>query len=147
MLRLTTKGRYAVRILVRLALSDTTAPVRKQAISQVEGIPADYVEQILTKLRIAGLVVSRRGLKGGFGLARDSKDINVMQVLEAAEGPLSLAPCLDDGGCGRISSCVTRPLWQRANDLLKDFFSAQTIAQLAGEARKLPEGKTLTFHI
>ena len=71
MLRLSTKGRYATRIMVYLALCNPDEPARKQEIAEAEGIPADYVEQILTKLRTAGLVKSRRGAGGGFQLRRD----------------------------------------------------------------------------
>ena len=146
MLRLPTKGRYATRIMVYLARGQESPPVTKQEIADAEEISPDYVEQILTKLKAAGLVRSHRGAKGGFSLARDARAITVADVLQAAEGPFSFAPCLS-GSCRRAARCVTRPLWRRADEALRKIFSETTIGEMAEEARKMLLEGALTFEI
>ncbi|MBN1866094.1 Rrf2 family transcriptional regulator [Candidatus Sumerlaeota bacterium] len=146
MLRVSTKGRYAARIMVRLALSGTSAPARKQDVARAEGISSDYVEQILMKLKTAGLVVSHRGARGGFTLARPPHEITLADVLEATEGPLSFAPCVEDR-CERATVCVTQAVWREANDALHRIFAAKTIGALAFEAGHLKSKGTLNFQI
>ena len=146
MMKLSTKGRYATRIMVYLASKNDDLPTRKDEISKAEGISSDYIEQILTKLRTAGLVISRRGVKGGFTLARSADKITVFDVLVAAEGPVNVVPCLKEK-CERISICVTRPIWAKANEVLKDLFSGITIEQLADEAKNTRDNMCLSFEI
>ena len=126
MVRLSTRGRYATRIMVYLAMEGNERPVPKQQVADNEGISADYVEQILMKLRTAGLVVSRRGVRGGFLIAPEGLNATVADILNATEGSLDLAPCLGER-CERDTVCVTRPLWERASQALIDVFSAVTM--------------------
>ncbi len=146
MLRLSTSGRYATRIMVYLAANSNGRPARKHEIAEAEEIAPDYVEQLLVKLKTAGLVASRRGAKGGFSLLRDPQDITVADVLGATEGPLSLVLCRDEG-CTRISGCVTRPLWQQATEAIETIFSSTTIGTLAAKAKKIQQTQTLNFQI
>jgi Rrf2 family protein len=146
MLNLSSKGRYATRIMVFLARRNEGTPARRQEIAEAEDITGDYVEQILIKLKAAGLVKSRRGAKGGFSLAGDAERITVADVLAATEGPARLAPCLTEP-CSRASYCVTRPLWQRASDALGRTFSSTTIGELARQASSLQVSKTWTYEI
>jgi Rrf2 family protein len=146
MLKLSTKGRYATRILVYLAARTDKAPARKREIAGAENIPPDYVEQLLTKLRTGGLVKSRRGAAGGFLLAQDPGTISVANVLEATEGPFSLVHCVEDD-CDRISECVTRPVWQEASEAIRGVFSRTSIADLASQARRLQESRSISFEI
>ena len=146
MLRISTKGRYATRIMVSLALKAVTRPARKQAVAEAEEISVDYVEQILLKLKTAGLVRSHRGAKGGFSLARDAASITVADVLEATEGPLSLVPCLHEK-CSRGPTCVTQPLWRTASDALETIFSGTTIAELAEQAKQIQLPSTWIYEI
>lgn len=136
MLKLSTKERYAVRIMVCLATRNDDHPARKQEISDSEDISPDYVVQIMMKLRTAGLVVSHRGVNGGFALAKAPDRITVTDVLEAVEGPIALVPCLN-GPCKRASSCVTRYMWQKAGAALKDTFSGVTIGEMAKQSKEL----------
>lgn len=146
MLALTTKGRYAMRIMVALAAREGQAPVRKQEIAGGEGISGDYVEQILIALKAAGLVNSRRGVRGGFLLARAADSIRAIDVLVAAEGRRSTVPCIE-GSCSRTSSCVTRGLWQKAEAALDQVFGSVTIASLAREAKELQRTGRTAYEI
>jgi len=132
--------------MVFLAAADGTRPARKQEIAEGEGISADYVEQILVKLKVAGLVESRRGANGGFLLARDPASITVADVLLATEGPVDLVPCLGSD-CERISECVTRGVWARASEALEQIFGNTTMAQLAREAREFRTSQAPTYDI
>jgi Rrf2 family protein len=146
MLRLSTRARYSVRIMVRLAMRHGTEPATKQQIAEAEGMSADYVEQILMKLRTGGLALSHRGKRGGFSLAKDPGGISVGHVLEAVDGPLALTPCAA-GDCRRATQCVTRPVWQRAEKALNDVFASATIKALANEARAREAEDAVSFEI
>ncbi len=146
MMRLSTKGRYATRIMIALAMCDQTRPARKQAIADSEGISADYVEQILMRLKAGGLVQSHRGAKGGFSLAKDPDTITVADVLATTEGPLALAPCKRDD-CTRATYCVAKDIWQEANEALEEVFGAVTIGQLASRAAELKDAHSLSYVI
>ena len=118
MLTLSTKTRYATRMLVFLAgKAQAGRCVSSRQIGETEEVSPDYVEQILAKLRSAGIVRSRRGPKGGFVLARDPGAITVADVLQAMEGPLFIITCLAED-CPRSPRCVTQPLWRKANEAL-----------------------------
>ncbi len=130
-MRVTTKGRYATRLLVSLAARQGEGPVKKQDIAESEGITPDYVEQILIRLKAVGLVRSYRGKAGGFSLAVDPHTLTVGRVLEAMEGKISIAPCLGGEACARASHCSTRTLWSQADQALKQVFTKATIGELA----------------
>ena len=135
-MRLSTKGRYATRIMVRLGVYGKEHPVSKKSIAAAEGITPDYVEQILIRLRAAGLVQSHRGIRGGFTVNGDPAKIKVADVLEASEQTMRLAPC-DKDGCSRATACVTRDLWLEAEKALDSVFKKTSIADLVSRA----EGK------
>lgn len=133
-MQLSTKSRYAVRILANIAAHQHEGPVQKKRVAEQEYLSADYVEQILVALRHANIVNSRRGAKGGFVTARPPAEISVAEVIEATEGPLSLAPCDENAKAGREvcqGACITRPIWNRAAEMLKQYFSGIDMGQLA----------------
>ena len=147
MIKISTKGRYAARIMIYLALhSSDNTPAQKQKIAESENISPDYVEQLLLKLRTAGLVKSHRGVKGGFTLARPAELITIADVISATEGPLSLVSCSDEK-CNRTADCVTKPIWDAATYAIQKIFSSARIADLAEQARIVPDSKSLTFEI
>ena len=148
MLKLSTKGRYATRIMIYLAVQELSgqSPVRKQQIASSESISADYTEQILTRLKATGLVVSHRGVKGGFSLGRDASGITVADVLYATEGKSSFAPCLN-GQCGRDIECAARAVWHEATALLESHFAGISIASLAKKAIALATMQVPTYEI
>jgi len=130
---LSTKGRYAARIMVCLASRGTGVPAKKREIAEQEGISPDYAEQLLLKLRAHGLVRSVRGAHGGFVLDRPAHAITVKDVIEATEGAILLAPCLL-AGCSRSSECVTQGVWRKAQAALDGVLASVTIGELAEEA-------------
>ena len=146
MLRISTKGRYATRILTYLAGQGTPVPARTQDIAASEGISADYVEQILMKLKSGGLVRSHRGTRGGFSLARDPRRITVAEVLRVTEGPIELVPC-EQECCVRANKCVTRCVWERASSALQEVFAGVTVAEMAATAGALRAAEGQSFEI
>ncbi len=146
MLKLSTKGRYAVRIMIYLAAQEGKVPSRKQDIADSEGISPDYVEQILIRLRSGGLVASHRGARGGFTLACDPRHTSVMDILEATEGPLEMAPCKTTA-CERGTQCVVQGVWQEAAAALTAVFGGAKIIHLVEQMADLQAGRGNSYEI
>ena len=130
MMSISSKGRYASRIMVYLASLPKGTTVTKYEIAESQGISAAYVEQLMMPLRLAGLVASHRGRAGGFSLARSPEVVTIADVLKAVEGSVEVAPCNDVHACKRASNCPTRGVWQEATARLEDLFSTVTIGGL-----------------
>lgn len=145
-MRLSTKGRYAARIMVYLATRQGEGAVTKREIAKAERISVDYVGQLLMKLVTANLVTSHRGKKGGFSLGRDAEQITMGEVLAATEGALSIVPC-GDAECSMGTDCSTRQLWGRIDRAIKDILQETTVKQLADDAARLRRGGALSFDI
>jgi Rrf2 family transcriptional regulator, iron-sulfur cluster assembly transcription factor len=137
MMPMSTKSRFASRIVVFLASQEPGKTVSKYEIAQAEAISPYYVQQIMTGLMVGGLVASRRGRAGGFSLACNPETTSIADVLRTMEGRIALAPCDPASGCERSSTCPTRDVWMEAAGLLDDLFERTTIAALArDQARK-----------
>ena len=130
-MRLSTRGRYAVRILLCIARHQHRGPVTKRVICEDEGISKDYIEQIIVPLKKAGLVEGLRGVKGGFLLTRAADEITVSDVLKASERNLCLVSCLMDD-CPRADDCVIRPVWREASSRLHHYLDSVTLHSLMG---------------
>jgi Rrf2 family protein len=131
MLCISSKGRFATRILVLLASGDPDRVHSKAEIAALEGLTTGYVQQLMGNLQAAGLVISHRGKQGGFKLARAPQSITVAEALRVMEGEIHLAPCHDGQNCDKIPDCPTRSTWIEAASILEGFFEETTIAQLA----------------
>lgn len=146
-MKLSTKGRYATRILLCISrLQRSDQPVPKKRISEQEGISTDYIEQIIVPLKNAGLVNSVRGLRGGFRLAKASSDITVYDILAASEGDINLVSCLAEG-CSRSDSCVVQRVWQGASNELREYFSKITLKELHDDYDKRVAEQPIMFNI
>ena len=141
MLTIPTKGRYSIRILARIAShqrnnTNNGRIIRKKEISKEEDISEDYAEQILMRLKAAGFIESRRGPTGGFTLAKPADSISVLDILQAMEGNVAIAPCADDP-CDRYSSCAVKKVWLSAQQAIVKVFKNTTIADIANENDKI----------
>ncbi|MEI6891266.1 MAG: Rrf2 family transcriptional regulator [Pontiella sp.] len=145
-MKLSTKGRYATRILLCISRLQGDQPVPKKRISEQEGISTDYIEQIIVPLKNAGLVNSVRGLRGGFRLAKAPIDITVYDVLSASEGDINLVGCLAEG-CSKSDSCVVQRVWQGASDELREYFSKITLQELHDDYVKRTADQPIMFNI
>ena len=113
MLRLSTKGQYGVRAMFEIARGYRRNPVTIKEISERQDVSVAYLEQILNKLRKAGLVRSVKGPGGGYLLAKEPGQITIAEILKELEGPVAITSCLDpEEGCSRVEGCVTHLLWR-----------------------------------
>jgi len=134
--------------MARLAHTHADRSWRSAELAKAESISPDYVAQILIILKRAGLVNSQRGMQGGFTLARDPAAISVAEIIEAAEGPICLAPCTTQRqNCERLSLCVTQSVWSGAAEALKTYFAAISVRQLARQAAELEQTAPPLFEI
>ncbi|HVN16915.1 MAG TPA: Rrf2 family transcriptional regulator [Anaerolineales bacterium] len=119
-MQITRQADYAVRAVLYLA---QRGPSERSATSQVaeeQHIPPSFLAKIISQLSIAGLLHTSRGARGGVTLAREPKDITLLEVIEAIDGPIMLNECVSDGGaCTFDENCPLRPVWCEAqNDLI-----------------------------
>jgi Rrf2 family protein len=145
-MKLSTKGRYATRILLCISRLEGDQPVPKKRIAEQEGISTDYIEQIIVPLKNAGLVSSVRGLRGGFRLAKKPVDITVYDILAASEGDINLVGCLSEG-CSRSDTCVVQRVWQGASDVLREYFSKITLQELHDDYVRRVAEEPIMFNI
>ena len=127
-----TKGRYALRVMVRLALSREEGYIPLKAIAESEGISQKYLEAIMTTLSKAGFVDAVHGKGGGYRLNRDPGEYTVGSILKLTEGSLAAVSCTAQGpsACARTSCCQTKPMWDRLDQMIDAFFEDITLANL-----------------
>lgn len=142
MITISTRGRYATRIMVQLAAQPEGRSLSKYELAVAEGITPAYVQQLMMALRLAGLVTSHRGREGGFSLARSADTITMADILKAVEGDLMALPCRTTEQCERAEDCPTRPVWEKAAQLLDQLFTDTTIAALAQSEAPAGAGTT-----
>jgi Rrf2 family protein len=139
MIKLSTKGRYGTRLMLNLALHYDAGqePVILKNVSKEEEISIRYLEQIIIPLKLSKLVKSIRGAGGGYILTHPPSKIQLIEIIEALEGPIALVDCVDDlEHCDRTPSCATYEVWKKATDLLKDYFTRTTLQDLVELAQK-----------
>jgi Rrf2 family transcriptional regulator, cysteine metabolism repressor len=143
MFALSTKGRYAARAMVDLALRNTGTPVRLKDIAKGQGISEKYLSRLMASLVQAGFVRSRRGKNGGFALARPPADISILGLLETVEGPVAPAPCLEGArSCRKSRDCAARDLWAEIRDALTSALGGLTLEDAVRRHRENPEPAT-----
>ena len=139
-MKLSTKGRYGLRALIDLALYSENETVSIQSIARRQNISDSYLEQLMRKLRSAGLIVSGRGAQGGYKLARPANEISVGDVLRALEGSLEAVTCGgEDNSCQGADLCVTKFVWERINSSIRDTVDSIKLSQLVEESRLMRE--------
>jgi Rrf2 family transcriptional regulator, cysteine metabolism repressor len=142
-MRLTSRSEYGLLALIDLGVRYGDGPVSAREVSQRQGVPAKFLEQLLAALRKAGIVCAVRGAHGGFALTRDPNEITVLEVVEALEGPLAPTSC--DGGalCGRSGACAAAGVWAKATEALRDVFLTTTIADLSNRQAQYDKGTSI----
>jgi len=143
-MRISTRGRYALRALVDLAQHADEGPVSRQDIVARQEISTAYVAQLFRRLRAAGLVDGVKGPGGGYVLARDAATIRAGDVVRAVEGPIAAVDCTIPGlapTCDRADCCVAHLLWRGLSDVMETFLDSVTLADLRDQARQLAPGE------
>ena len=126
---ISTKGRYALRMLLDLAQHEDEGYVSLKSVSQRQEVSLKYLEAITASLNHAGLLLSQRGKEGGYRLSRPAAEITVADVLRSAEGNLAAVSCLalEEPACERADQCMTLPLWKKLDALMEDYLSGVTV--------------------
>jgi Rrf2 family protein len=143
MMKVSTRGRYALRAMVDLALHAEQEPVPRQEIADRQDLSADYVAQLFRQLRDAGLVTGIKGPSGGYALARPASSIRVGEVIRAVEGPVAMVDCVlpnHKDPCRRLDCCVTHLVWVQLSQTVAEFLDSISLGDLCSQARglKLP---------
>ena len=126
-----TKGRYALRIMVDLAENQQGGPVSLKDIAERENIGIKYLEIIVSSLNKNGLLKSVRGKNGGYMLNREPGEYTISSILNAAEGSLAPVACVGEGdSCENAPSCKTYKLWKELDDVIEDFLSSKTLQDI-----------------
>lgn len=135
-MKLSSKGRYAVSAMFDLAAHGNGCPVTAAQIAKRQGIPLAYLEQLLAKLRRAGLVRTLRGPSGGYVLAKKPAGLSVGDIIRAADGPVALAECVSSAAvCPKSGCCSTKTLWAKLSAKVSRVFDSTSLKDLCQEAR------------
>ena len=131
-MKISTKGRYALRLMIDLAMNSVGEPVSLKDVAKRQGISEKYLEQIISVLNRAGYVKSIRGAQGGYLLRRAPEEYTVGMSLRLTEGSLAPVTCVEDGDfpCERQENCVTVILWKKINDAINSVVDSITLQDL-----------------
>jgi Rrf2 family protein len=132
-MKISTKGDYATRALQDLATRYEKGPVPIEAIAERQALPARYLEQLLLTLKRAGFLASRRGVNGGYYLAKPAREITLGQIIRAVDGPVAPIFCVTDPpreGCSQETMCVLRDVWAEVRDAVSAIVDHTTLADI-----------------
>ena len=136
-MRITTRGRYGLRAVLKLTISDTGKPISIRELSEAEDISPEFLEQIFFKLRKAGIIKSTRGPGGGFQLDKSPEEITVKDIFDAVGEEISLTPCTSDADprwpCPRTEICIAHDLWKTTSNHFNDYFKGITLHSILEE--------------
>ncbi len=148
-MRLTTRGRYAARLMLDLAINHGERDfVLLKDIAQRQGISTKYLGHLMTSLKQAGLVIGARGAHGGYKLARPAEKIRLSEIVVAVEGDLSMVECVKDASvCTRSASCITREIWAEMGETLIQFLDSITLDDMVRRYREKLASQALMWNI
>lgn len=127
-MKISTKGRYGLRIMLDLAQNDGDTPRMIADICKTQGLSPKYVGRLILKLRNAGMIASVRGAKGGYKIKRMPKHITLLEIIETMEGPLSIVDCVAcPKKCKRAEGCAAREIWEELNEKIRKDLESMTL--------------------
>ena len=134
-MKISTKGRYALRLMLDLAQNHRETAIALRDVSERQDISVKYLEQIVGLLSRSGLLKSVRGAQGGYLLARRPEEYTVGEILRITEGSLAPVACLQPGAgeCSRAEDCLTLPLWKGLQAVIDSYLDSVTLADLLKE--------------
>ncbi len=139
-MRLSTRGHYGLKAMFDLALNYGDNPIPLKSIAERQGISDNYLEQLISVLRKAGLVNSVRGAQGGYILARKPEHINVGEIIRALEGPIAPVDCVSEvepTECDQSDFCITRTVWARVRDSIAEVLDSISLADMCRDAERV----------
>jgi Rrf2 family transcriptional regulator, cysteine metabolism repressor len=147
-MKISTKGRYATRAMMDLALHYGKKPVLLKDISARQGISLRYLEQIISPLISAELINSTRGPKGGITLAKAPKKIRLYDIIQVLEGPIAPVDCVENPGvCTRALSCAARDVWTDLAKAMYGVLQSTTLYDLVERQKKKDPAKEMAYEI
>ncbi len=147
-MKLSTRSRYGTRAMLELALLYGTGPVFLKDIACKQDIPLSYLENLMSALRTSGLVVTMRGMHGGYYLARPPSEIDLSQVVSALEGSMTPVDCVnDEKRCSRAVLCVARDVWAEVKLAIEGVLKSITLEDLAKRHREKQLAGTCGYNI
>lgn len=142
-MKVSTRGDYAARALLSLALhEETEGPTTVRQIAERTGLPQPYLEQILLALKGAGIVRSKRGVGGGYILARDPSEITLAEIIRAVDGPITLGDFGEPhtaGACDHEGQCVLLAVWNNVGTAMRAMLEGFTLADVSKMANGLAD--------
>lgn len=138
-MKVSTKGRYALRTMIDLTINDTGIPIPLKDIANRQNISLKYMEQIISLLIKAKLVKSVRGNNGGYLLAKPSMQYTAGDILQLTEGDMSPIACIEKNhsNCYRADHCSVLPFWLGLNKVINGYLDSVTLAELARQAKEM----------
>lgn len=137
-MKISTKGRYALRMLIDLAEHSNDGFIALKDIAERQGISKKYLEQIVPILNRSDILQTNRGFQGGYKLAQSPDKYTIGKILRLTEGSLSPIPCLDQNPnqCERSNVCVTLPIWQGLSKVINDYLDSITLQDILDKQRE-----------
>ena len=131
-MKISTRGRYAIRLMLDLAINSSGEPIRLKDVAKRQEISEKYLEQIISILNKAGFVRSVRGPQGGYTLLKNPEEYTVGMILRLTEGSLTPVECAGNGSqyCDREDNCATRILWKKLDDAINSVVDTVTLEDL-----------------
>lgn len=132
-MKLSTHGRYALRVMLDLAMHNDLRPVQRQEISTRQDISAEYIAQLFRNLCRDGLAQSVKGPGGGYVLGRDANQISIGDVIRSAEGPIAFVGCVlpnQEIFCARADQCPTRPIWVKLSKVVETYLDSISLQDI-----------------
>lgn len=148
-MRLSVRGEYALRAMLALGLHEGEPVVRIQAVADEQKIPKRFLEQILNDLKDAGVVVSRRGVQGGYRLGRPADQITLAEIIRHIDGPLAPVSCVSERfyepcTCPDEGRCGIRSVMREVRDAVAEMLERVTLAELCRRTRALAQPREAT---
>ena len=136
-MKISTKGRYALRMLIDLAEHPGEEYIALKDVAARQDISKKYLEQIVPVLNRAGILLTNRGFQGGYRLARTPESITIGEVLRLTEGNLAPVECVmsPENTCPRKDGCVTLSVWQGLNRVINDYLDSITLQRLLDDQK------------
>lgn len=136
-MKISTKGRYALRMLLDLAMNGDGGYVALKDIAERQNVSKKYLEQIVPILNRSDILLTNRGYQGGYKLARLPESYTVGEILRLTEGSLAPVPCAENSAsCERAADCITLPLWQGLNKAVNDYLDSITLRDIIDKYRE-----------
>lgn len=147
-MKLSTRGQYATRALLDLALHRGEEPVLLKDIAQRQQIPLRYLEHLITPLIAGGIVWSTRGPRGGVSLAKIPEEIRLSEVIQLLEGSIAPVECVNNPGiCPRSELCVTRDIWSELKKAMNGVLESTTLQDLVERQKRKEQSAEAMYYI